>query len=232
MRNRLLSVTMTVFALAALATTASAQPVPRAARPTVALLDFDFGAIQPWWTGNNDLGKQVADMLVDELVNDGTFRVIERKRLEAILNEQNFANSDRTDPSAKLMARIGKALGVQYLIVGSVTQFSLEQSTRSISGAFGIKLPVGNIGRNEGKGAVAITARIIDTSTGEILASAKGAGLAKRHSVQVDAHSTSGQGTTLNLGASDYQVAVMSEATEAAIKDAAAKLIAARARLD
>lgn len=231
MRNRLMSVVFVALTMAGVATGAAAQPA-RQARPSVALLDFDFGAIQPWWTGNNDLGKQVADLLVDELVNDGTFRVIERKRLEAILSEQNFANSDRTDPSARLMARIGKALGVQYLIVGSVTQFSLEQSTKSVSGAFGIKLPVGNLGRNEGKGSVSITARIIDTSTGEILASAKGAGVAKRRSVQVDAHGATGVGTTLNLGASDYQVAVMSEATEAAIKDAAVKLVAARARLN
>lgn len=232
MRNRLMSVMFVMLALAGMATRAAAQPAARPARPAVALLDFDFGAIQPWWTGNNDLGRQVADMLVDELVNDGTFRVIERKRLDAILNEQNFANSDRSDPGAKVMARIGQALGVQYLIVGSVTQFSLEQSTKSIGGAFGIRLPLGNVGRSEGKGAVAITARIIDTSTGEILASAKGAGVAKRHSVQVDTHNAAGIGTTLNLGASDYQVAVMSEATEAAIKDAAAKLIAARARLN
>ena len=40
-------------------------------RPTVALLDFDFGSVQQWWSGNWDIGKGISDMLVDELVNDG-----------------------------------------------------------------------------------------------------------------------------------------------------------------
>src|SRR5439155_16425196 len=97
-------------------------------RPTVALLDFDFGSVQQWWSGNQDLGKGIADMLVDELVNDGTYRVIERKRLDVLLAEQNFSNSDRADPSAKTIAALGKMLGVKYVIVGSITKFGTEQS--------------------------------------------------------------------------------------------------------
>src|SRR5262245_13110231 len=89
-----------------------------AARPTVALLDFDYGSINHWWSGNEDIGKGIADLIVDGLVEDGSFRVIERKRIDAILKEQNFNDSDRVDPSAKA-AKIGKALGVKYLIVGS-----------------------------------------------------------------------------------------------------------------
>src|SRR5450759_181847 len=66
-------------------------------RPTVALLDFEFGTVQKWWSGNQDIGKGIADLIVDELVNDGSFRMIERKRLDAILAEQNFSNSERAD---------------------------------------------------------------------------------------------------------------------------------------
>ncbi|HEX9365416.1 MAG TPA: CsgG/HfaB family protein [Vicinamibacterales bacterium] len=218
---------LTLAAPAAHAQTASAR------RPSVALLDFDFGAIQPWWSGNTDLGKQVADLLVDELVNDGTFRVIERKRLDVLMNEQNFSNSERADPSAKSLSRIGKALGVKYLIVGSVTRFGLENSSKSIGGAFGINLRIGNVNRTEGKGTVAITARVIDVTSGEILVSAKGEGISKRKGLQLEARNgAAGPATTLNLASSDFQVTVMGEATEAAIKATAAKLIAARARLD
>jgi curli biogenesis system outer membrane secretion channel CsgG len=73
-------------------------------RPSIALLDFDYGTVQQWWSGNWDIGKGISDMLVDELVNDGTYRVIERKRLDAILAEQNFSNSERADPSAATLA--------------------------------------------------------------------------------------------------------------------------------
>src|SRR4029453_5592241 len=73
-------------------------------------------------------------------------------------------------------------LGVKYLIVGSVTKFGTEQSSKSVGG-FGLGgggIGLGNVGTSKGKANVAITARIIDTSTGEIMASAKGEGTSKR----------------------------------------------------
>ena len=103
-------------------------------RPTVALLDFDFGTVQQWWSGNWDIGKGISDMIVDELVNDGSYRVIERKRLDAILAEQNFSNSERADPSAATVAKVGKVLGVKYLIVGSITKFGTEQKKQGVGG--------------------------------------------------------------------------------------------------
>src|SRR5262245_47281031 len=57
------------------------QPVAaQASRPTVAILDLDFGTVQRWWENDWDIGKGIADLIVDELVNDGAYRVIERKR--------------------------------------------------------------------------------------------------------------------------------------------------------
>src|SRR5689334_23013407 len=130
----------------------------QAARPTVALLDFDYGTITHWWSGNEDIGKGIGDMIVDGLVEDGSYRVIERKRLDAILAEQNFNASDRVDPSAKA-AKIGKALSVKYLITGSITKFGTEDSKKGIGGGgFGSKFGIGAVGKSEGKANVAITA--------------------------------------------------------------------------
>jgi curli biogenesis system outer membrane secretion channel CsgG len=75
------------------------------ARKRIALLDFEFGSIQHWWSGNWDIGKGIADMTVTNLVKDGTFSVIERKKLDSILQEQNFSNSDRANPTSA--AKIG-----------------------------------------------------------------------------------------------------------------------------
>jgi hypothetical protein len=78
-------------------------------------MDFDYGAVNNWWSGvwgNYDIGKGMADQVVDELVNDGSFRVIERKKLDTVLAEQDFAQSDRADPSAAKLAKVGKVLGV------------------------------------------------------------------------------------------------------------------------
>jgi len=203
-------------------------------RPTVALLDFDFGSIQRWWSGNQDIGKGIADLIVDELVNDGSFRIIERKRIEALLAEQDFSNSERADPTAKTVARLGKALGVKYLIVGSITKFGTEESSKSVGGGvFGSKFGVGKVGTASGKAVVAITARVIDVSTGEIMASAKGEGASKRSGLLLGG---GGGGRTaaagdINIGASDFHDTILGEATEAAVKATVARLIAAKSRL-
>ena len=162
-------------AIALLSVMSASAAHAQSSRPTVAILNFDYGTIEHWWSGNQDIGQGISDLLVDELVNDGSYRVIERKRLDAILAEQNFAQSERADPSAKTLAAVGKVLGVKYMIVGSVTKFGTEKSNKSFgAGGFGSRYGIGEMGTSKGKANVAISARMIDTTTGEILAVAKG----------------------------------------------------------
>jgi curli biogenesis system outer membrane secretion channel CsgG len=206
----------------------------QAQRPTVALLDFDYGSINHWWSGNEDIGKGIADLIVDGLLEDGSYRIIERKRLDAILAEQDFNASDRVDPSAKA-ARIGKALGVKYLIVGTITKFGTEESNKSVGGGgFGSRFGIGSVGKSEGKATVAITARIIDTSTAEIMASAKGEGQSKRSGMMLSGAGGGGGKAgmgSLNFGHSDFKDTIIGEATEVAVKQVVEKLIAAKGRL-
>ena len=206
-------------------------------RPTIAVLAFEYGTVQQWWSGTWDIGEGISDMIVDELVNDGSFRVIERKRLDAILAEQNFSNSDRADPSAKTMAQIGKVLGVQYLVVGSVTKFGTEQSSKSFGGGGfgGGGFGLGSIGTSKGKANVAITARIIDITTAEIMASAKGDGTSKRSGLLLGGGGAGGGGGGfggVSFTSSDFRDTILGEATEMAVKATSAKLIAAKSRLE
>ena len=100
-------------------------------------MDFDYGTVNNWWSGvwgNVDIGKGMADQVVDELVNDGSFRVIERKKLDTVLAEQDFAHSDRADPSAAKLAKVGKVLGVKYIIAGSITKFGGEEKNYGAGG--------------------------------------------------------------------------------------------------
>jgi curli biogenesis system outer membrane secretion channel CsgG len=219
-----------------LAAVFAAAPAAQSKRPLVAILSFDYGTLHKWWEGNQDIGEGISDMLVDELVNDGTYRVIERKRLDAILAEQNFANSERADPSARTLAKVGKVLGVKYFIVGSVTKFGTEKSNKSVGGGgFGGAFGIGKVGTSKGKANVAITARIIDTATAEILASAKGEGTSKRSGLLL-AGGAGGRGGAgfggIDFGSSDFRDTILGEATEIAVKTTAEKLIAARSRLE
>jgi len=215
--------------------------VPAAAqaskRPTVAVLNFDYGTIQPWWEGTWDIGNGISDLIVDGLVEDGAYRVIERKKLDAILAEQNFSNSDRADPAAAKVAQIGKALGVRYMIVGSITKFGMEQKNVGISGSAwgGGKFGIGDVGTKKGKATVAIAARMIDTTTGEIMAVAKADGISQRSGLLLGgAGGGGGKGGSggIEMGSSDYRQTVLGEATDAAVKGVVAKLIAAKNRLE
>jgi curli biogenesis system outer membrane secretion channel CsgG len=231
-KTALVSTVALAFAMLAVAAPAGAQ----SSRPTVAILDLDYGAIQHWWEGNWDIGKGVADLIVDGLVEDGSYRVIERKRLDAILAEQNFSNSDRADPSAASVAKIGKALGVKYLLVGSITKFGTEKKDLKVGGGgFGrLGGAIGAVGTQKGQANVAVTVRMIDSSTGEIMASAKGDGISKRSGLLLGG---GGAGTGgfggggVSMGSSDYRSTILGEATEAAVKMVVEKLVAAKSRL-
>jgi curli biogenesis system outer membrane secretion channel CsgG len=224
-----------IGALVAVVTVLVAPAVAQSTRPTIAILDFEFGTIQKWWEGNQDIGSGISDMLVDELVNDGSFRVIERKRLDAIMAEQNLAQSDRADPSAQTLVQIGKLLGARYVVTGSVTKFGTEESNKRVSGGgWGSRYGLGSVGTAKGKANVAITARIIDTSTGEIMASAKGEGKSKRSGLLLagaGGGAVGGMGS-LEFGSSDFRNTILGEATDEAIKQTATKLIAAKSRLE
>jgi curli biogenesis system outer membrane secretion channel CsgG len=222
-------------ALAALTLVANAPAAAQSTRPTIAVLSFDFGTVQKWWSGNEDIGTGISDMLIDELVNDGSFRVIERKRLDAILAEQDLAQSDRADPGAKALVQIGKLLGARYVVTGSVTKFGTENSRKSIGGGgWGSRYGVGSVGTAKGKANVAITTRIIDTTTGEIMASAKGEGTSKRSGLLLAGSGGGAAGAMgrIEFGSSDFRDTILGEATEMAVKSTAARLVAARSRLD
>jgi len=195
----------------------------------VALLDFEFGTVQHWWSGNWDIGKGIADLIVTSLVKDGTYSVIERKKLDAILQEQNFSNTDRANPTSA--AKIGKVLGVNAIVVGSITQFGFEDKSLNVGGLVG-RLPgfgAGKVGTKQGKASVVIDARLVDVTTGEILAVASGKGTSKRSGLLLGGIGGSGgtiAGGGIDMSSSNYQDTVIGEATREAVQDVSTQLIA------
>ena len=219
------------FILALLVPFASAQqPAPQKKR--VAILDFDYGTVRSdvaaIFGTDQDVGKGIADMLVDRLVNDGTYSVIERKALDKILAEQNFSNSDRADPMSA--ARIGKLLGVSAIVVGSITQFGRDDKSTTVGGGgvgrvFG--WGGGGVNRREAKAVVQITARLVDVNTGEILASSTGMGTSKRSGTSLaggGGGSGGGGGGVFDTHASNFGATLIGEATNTAVTELAGKL--------
>ncbi len=202
--------------------------------PRVAVFDFDFAAVHKWWDWDWDIGKGIADILVTELVNDGTYRVIERKALDKILAEQDFSTSDRANPETA--AKIGKILGVKYIIIGSVTTFGMDTKKVGVSGvAWADKLGLGKVGTKKTKAKVVINARMIDVDTGEIVAVAKGTGESKRTGLLLGGllgGRGGGGGAMIDMQSSDFRETILGEATEAAVVQLKDQFVAKAGKLE
>jgi curli biogenesis system outer membrane secretion channel CsgG len=229
MKLRALTGLAALLVLAGMVVPASAQ----SSRPTIAVMDFDYSAVNNWWSGvwgNYDVGKGVADMVVDELINDGTFRVIERKRIDTVLAEQDFAQSDRADPSAAKMASIGKVLGVRYILTGSITKFNTSDKKYGAGGI--VKGPFGGLGLKKSKSEVQLNARLIDATTAEILIAAKGKGESKKGGGLTVGGGASGVGGGFSMGSDEYRASALGEAQEQACVDLVENLVKRKDRLE
>ena len=103
----------------------------------VALAEFPFG------DGFNDFTRNVQDLLYTNFIQKG-MSVVERQKLEEVLREQKIAYTGIIDLATA--AQVGKLLGVEGVVVGSVTD-------------------LGN--------TVALTARLIDVEKGTAVTAAR-----------------------------------------------------------
>jgi len=143
------SLTTVIFGLAFLLVFTS----PVYAKPRVAVMDFDNKAQYGDWR----IGHGASDMLATELVKMGKYSVIERNKLASLLKEQDFGSSGRIDPTTAV--KIGKVLGVDFVVTGAVTEYG-----QSSSGGGGGGVHVGKKGYH-----AAVDVRIINAATGEIV---------------------------------------------------------------
>jgi len=225
----------------ALAVVVSAQAPSTGAAPRkkrVAVFDFDYATVHSGVAAifgkDIDIGKGVTDLLVTYLVKDGTYSVIERKALDKIMAEQNFSNSDRANPTSA--AKLGKLLGVDAIIVGSITEFGNDTKNKGIGGVGGGlgKVGFGGFNRKESKAIVGLDARIVDIDTAEILAVAEGKGESKRTSTSMlgGGGSWGGFGAGgVNFGSSDFQNTIIGEATKAATEMLSTDVVAGNTKL-
>ncbi len=192
----------------------------------IAILNFDYGTVRNYVTqifgGDQDIGKGIADLMVEKLVKDGTFSIIERAALDKVLAEQNFSNSDRADSTTA--AKIGRVLGVDAIVVGSITQFGRDDKSTGIGGAAAGsilgKYGFGGVGTKKSKAVVGITARMINTDTAEILAAATGSGQSTRSGVSLlgSGGSAGGYGSgNFDMTSSNFHETILGEAVHQAV---------------
>jgi curli biogenesis system outer membrane secretion channel CsgG len=224
---------------AAPASAAPAQAAPQGRKKRVAIMDFDYATVRTdaaaFFGSDVDVGKGIADLLVTDLVKDGTYSVIERQQLDKILAEQNFSNSDRANPASA--AKMGKLLGVDAIIVGAITQFGNETKNTGAAGGGGSfgGFGLGGFSHKKSKAIVGMNARIVNVDTGEIMAVAEGKGESSRESTSLGGGGGSWHGFGaggVNFGSSDFQNTIIGEAVKAASDQMSSELIADNSKVE
>ena len=119
----------------------------------------------------HNIGSGIADMLVTSLVESKKFIVIERNELNKIMQEQGLGMSGAV--TAQSAAKVGKLLGVELIITGSVTEFGTKKD--KIGGALS-KLSGFNLGISSETARSVVDIRLINTTTGEIVTASSAEG--------------------------------------------------------
>lgn len=164
----------------------------------IVVLDFYYGNTSDtgYWSSyrGGAAGTGVSELVTNALVESGKYRIADRSQVSGNSSEVSVAQA----------VEIGKLNKVDAVIIGTVTQFNVE-TRRASGGAFGIG---GN--SEETIARVKLSARIIDTATGDILGTAKG---------ESEVKSRSGGGSVFGVGGSSSNSdsnALLSKAVEEA----------------
>ena len=137
----------------------------------IALWDFENNAQGSWWF-INDLGPAARNQ-IDTAFSENDklsemFEVLEREKLAMVMKEQGLAQTGAVDPQQA--ARVGKLLGVRYIVTGAVDKFSIN-TTR---GGFG------GVGGSMTTADTTINLRFIDTTTAVRVISVSAPGQVKK----------------------------------------------------
>ena len=150
MRTKFLFITVLMF----IASVALAE------KPSMGVAEFRNDTSAGWWTGG--VGRELAGMLTNELAGTGKFKMVEREKLDAVLEEQDLADSGRI--SKKSGAKIGKLTGAKYLVIATLSAF--EEDVKGTGG--GLSFRGISVGGKKEDAYMAVDLRVIDTTTGEI----------------------------------------------------------------
>jgi curli biogenesis system outer membrane secretion channel CsgG len=190
---------VTILALGTVSAWGQTPPNQTPQKKRIAIFDFDNAAVQGGMklpfaeTNTPNLGKAAADILITKLVQDGGVAVIERSAIDKLLTEQNFSNSDRTDPVTA--AKLGRVLGVDAIILGTITRYDYADKTTGGGGGarFGGFGGTSMKTKHDINAKVQISTRLVSPDTAEVLAVSQGTGEVNRKGVKVDMRDMSSQ---------------------------------------
>ncbi|HWE24412.1 MAG TPA: CsgG/HfaB family protein [Myxococcales bacterium] len=173
----------------------------------IAIWEFENHADAHYWF-SKDLGPAARNQIDTEFSENqalsGKFSVVERDKLNLVLKEQGLATAGAVDPTTA--AKVGKILGVKYVVMGGIDKFNIDVTKAAIS-MFGV-------GGQMVQANATINLRFVDTTTAERVLS-----------VAADGEVRSGGGTYKGTSLSrDAEWGIASDAIQKASKAVVEKL--------
>ncbi len=147
-------------------------------RYTVGVTKFEN---QAGWHGSWDIGDAWGTVLTDLLNNSGKFIVLGESDMRgAALAEQDLGASGRTAGGAKTPV-MGQLTPAQILVKGAITHVQHDTA----SGGGGIRVKGFKLGGKGGKSEINVTIYMVDSTTGQVLASKSVVGVAKKRGAAI-----------------------------------------------
>jgi len=136
---------------------------------------------QAGWYGRWDIGTAWGTVLTDMLNQSGKFIVLGESDMRgAAMDEQDFAASGRTAGGNKAPVT-GQMTPAQLLVKGAITH--VQDGTKK--GGGGVRVKGFRIGGKGGKGEVNATIYIVDSTTGQVVASKSVVGTSKQKGMSI-----------------------------------------------
>jgi len=215
--------TLTLFLLAASAMLAQKRSVMVEA--------FDYSAVltasQVIFGTQVPLGEGIRALMVQRIAAGGRLTVVERKKVDTLMKEQDFGASGRVARGSA--ARIGRIRGADLTLMGDIVVFGRDDRRRSGAAGVGVLGVGGAVGgyKQEDKAVVVLNFRLADTETSEIVLTGEARGESKRVSKGAGGFffgGAFGAGGAVDMRSSNFAETIIGEATIDAVNQLCAQL--------
>ena len=216
--------------------TVSTLPAPAASAATLQAMkkrlivdDFDYStvmtSVQAVFGTQQNIGKGIRAMLTNKLAQEGKVVIVERAKIAQLQGEQDRNAGNRVKQGTG--ARIGRISGADVLLTGDITTFGRDDKHKGISGGglgggwLGGAAAALGASKSEDKAVVAITYRMVDAETSEVIASGEARGESVRKSKALAAFAAGWNrgavgagGGAFDMTSSNFAETIIGEATQ------------------
>ena len=195
---------------------------PQAEKKRVIVDEFDYStvktSVQAVFNTQADIGKGIRAMMVKRLADANKVVVVERAKVDQLMAEQDRNTSNRVKQGSG--ARVGRISGADALLAGDIIVFGRDDKKTDIGGGALVPRGFGGIRfkKEENKAVVAITYRLIDAETSEVIATGEARGESVRKSSglagMAGVFGKGAGGAGVDMTSSNFAQTIIGEATQ------------------